>query len=218
MNKGKLAKNSDNKVAAVRSDIAHLDVRQKIIHLRDQPVILDVDVAELYGVPVKRVNEQVRRNSDRFPESFVFKLSSAEFRNLKSQIAASSSDVGLGRLKSQFATSSWGGTRKAPKVFTEKGLYMLATVLKSRSATEAAFAIIETFAKVRELKRELVELHTETNKQKRVEKMQSFGELLTDIVMPDLETVETESSLELNFFIGKLKHTVRRIKRVEPKE
>ena len=93
---------------------------------------------------------------------------------------------------------------------------MLATILKSEQATAATFAIIETLAKVRSLKRELVELHTEPDKRKRAEKMRHFGETLTDIVMPDLETVETESSLELNFFIGKLKHTVRRIKKAMP--
>ena len=102
------------------------------------------------------------------------------------------------------------------KAFTEKGLYMLATVLKGRRAVDATFAIIETFAKVRSLRRELVEMHTESDKRKRAEKMRHFGETLTDIVMPDLETVETESSLELNFFIRKIKHTVRRIKKANP--
>ena len=104
-------------------------------------------------------------------------------------------------------------SRYAPKAFTEKGLYMLATILKSRRAVEATFAIIATFAKVRGLKRELVELHNEKDHKRQAEKMHHFGESLSDIVMPDLDTVETESSLELNFFIGKIKHTVRRIKR-----
>ena len=75
------------------------------------------------------------------------------------------------------------------------------------------FAIIETFAKVRELKRELLEFHQEKDKEKQTSKMQHFGELLTDIVMPDLQTSETESSLEINFFIGKLKHTVKRVRK-----
>ena len=90
---------------------------------------------------------------------------------------------------------------------------MLATVLKSKRATAATFAIIETFAKVRSLKRELVELHKEEDRGRRSDKMRHFGETLADIVMPDLESVETESSLELNFFIGKLKHTVRRLRK-----
>ena len=100
-----------------------------------------------------------------------------------------------------------------PKAFSEKGLYMLATILKSDIATEATLAIIETFAKVRTLKRELKELHKETDKTLQNNKMQHFGEVLSDIVMPDLETSETESTLELNFLIGKIKHTVKRVKK-----
>ncbi len=92
---------------------------------------------------------------------------------------------------------------------------MLATILKSRQAVEVTFAIIETFAAVRELKRELINLHKETNPEIQQSKMKRFGEVLSDIVMPDLETTETESSLELNFIIGKIKHTVKRVKKTE---
>ena len=108
--------------------------------------------------------------------------------------------------------------RNSTKVFTEKGLYMLATVLKGERARAVTFAIIETFAKVRELKRELLELHTEKDKAKQASKMQHFGEVLTDIVMPDLQTQETESSLEINFFIGKIKHTVKRVRKDKQKD
>ena len=79
------------------------------------------------------------------------------------------------------------------------------------------FAIIETFAKVRELKHELLELHQETDKAKQQSKIQHLGEVLTDIVMPDLQTSETESSLEINFLIGKIKHTVKRVRKEESK-
>ena len=92
---------------------------------------------------------------------------------------------------------------------------MLATILKSKSAVNTTFAIIETFAAVRELKRELVKLHKGDNGKDKHSKMQQFGEILSDIVMPDLETTETESSLELNFIIGKIKHSVKRVKRQE---
>ena len=95
---------------------------------------------------------------------------------------------------------------------------MLATRLHSERATAATFAIIETFFKVRSLKRELLELHKETDKEKQTSKMQHFGEVLTDIVMPDLQTSETESSLEINFLIGKIKHTVKRVRKEEPKK
>ena len=82
----------------------------------------------------------------------------------------------------------------------------------------STFVIIETFAKVRELKRELLELHKETDKEKQKTKMQHFGEVLTDIVMPDLQTQETESSLEINFLIGKIKHTVKRVRKEDSKQ
>ena len=181
-------------------------VHNKVVSIRDIPVILDADVAELYGVETKRVNEAVRNNKDKFPEDYMFELSREE-----SQV-----------LRTKFSTLDAGGrghySKFNYKAFTEKGLYMLATILKSKQATAATFAIIETFAKVRALKRELVDLHGETDKKRQTQRLNRFGEMLTDIVMPDVDTVETESSLELNFFIGKIKHTVRRIRKVEPKE
>jgi hypothetical protein len=125
----------------------------------------------------------------------------------------------MDNLRSKISTTKRSAkSRSVPKVFTEKGLYMLATILKSKRAVETTFAIIETFAKVRALKRELVELHKETDKKRQTQRLNRFGEMLTDIVMPDVDTVETESSLELNFFIGKIKHTVRRIRKAEPKD
>ena len=94
---------------------------------------------------------------------------------------------------------------------------MLATVLRSDRAVDATVAIVETFDKVQTLKQELLELHQEKDKEKQASKIQHFGEVLTDIVMPDLQTSETESSLEINFLIGKIKHTVKRVRREEPK-
>jgi hypothetical protein len=93
---------------------------------------------------------------------------------------------------------------------------MIATCLKSDRAADATVAIVETFDKVQSLKHELLELHTETDKTKQASKMKHFGEVLSDIVMPDLQTQETESTLEINFFIGKLKHTVKRVKKEDP--
>ena len=187
-----------------KSDVAvyGAEVQKRIVCIRGQSVILDADVAELYGVETKRVNEAVRNNPDKFPPDYMFQLSAEESSVLRSKISSLDDNSGRGRY-----------SKYAYKAFTEKGLYMLATILKSRRATEATFAIIETFAKVRSLKRELVDLHKETDAKKRTAMMNHFGQTLTDIVMPDLEAVETESTLELNFFIGKIKHTVRRIKR-----
>ena len=196
--------------------ISYADVQQRIVCIRDKSVIIDADVAALYGVETRRVNEAVRNNPDKFPLDYMFVLTDEETRILRSKI--SSLERG-GNLRSKISTTKLSSkSRVAPKAFTEKGLYMLATILKSKRAVAATFAIIETFAKVRGLKRELVELHKEGDKRKQADKMRHFGETLADIVMPDLETVETESSLELNFFIGKIKHTVRRIRKVEPKK
>ena len=178
------------------------DVRDSIVVIRDLPVIVDADVASLYGVETKRVNEAVRNNPDKFPEDYMFVLSLEE----------------LTILRSNFSTTKLSSkSRTLPKVFTEKGLYMLATILKSKNALNVTFAIIETFTQVRNLKRELIDLHKETNPVRQTTKMQHFGKVLSDIVMPDLETSETESTLELNFFIGKIKHTVKRIKKSNPK-
>ena len=178
--------------------ILHSQVQNSIIEIRQTPVIADADVASLYGVETKRVNEAVRNNPDKFPEDYMFVLTKEELQYLRSKISS---------------TNISSKSRTLPKVFTEKGLYMLATILKSDRATAVTFAIIETFAKVRTLKRELVELHKETDSNKQKDKMRHFGEVLSDIVMPDLETSETESTLELNFFIGKIKHTVKRVKK-----
>ena len=178
------------------------DVRNSIVVIRDMPVIADADVANLYGVETKRVNEAVRNNPDKFPEDYMFVLSSEESAVLRSKFSST-------KLSSK--------SRVLPKVFTEKGLYMLATILKSRSALNVTFAIIETFTQVRNLKRELIDLHKETDSEKQTAKMRHFGKVLSDIVMPDLETSETESTLELNCCIGKIKHTVKRVRKSSAK-
>ena len=107
----------------------------KIIYLRGQKVMLDSDLAELYGVETRRVTEQVKRNPERFPEDFMYQLTNKEFTILKSQ----------------FATSSWGGKRKLPFAFTEQGIAMLSSVLHSERAINVNIAIMRAFVKLREL-------------------------------------------------------------------
>jgi phage regulator Rha-like protein len=179
------------------------EVEGKIAVIRNVEVIADADVACLYGVETREVNQAVKNNLDKFPPHYMFELSSSELRDLKSKILISKVSP---------------NNRKPTKVFTERGLYMLATVLKGERARDITFAIIETFARVRELKRELLDLHLETDKAKQASKMKHFGEVLSDIVMPDLQTQETESTLEINFFIGKLKHTVKRVRKDDSKK
>ena len=181
-------------------------VKSRMLIVRDQPVLLDRDVAALYGVQTKEINQAVRNNPDKFPEGFLLQLNNDEFSDWKSKILTSN-------LSPAEKNAIKMGVRRAPKAFTERGLYMLATVLKGELATKATLAIVNTYAQVRSVKRELLELHKEGDKKKKHALMQHFGETLTDIVMPDPDEVETESSLGLNFFIGKIKHTVRKIKK-----
>lgn len=110
-------------------------VMEKIHLIRGKKVMLDEDLAELYDVETKRLNEQIKRNIARFPEDFMFQLSQKEFENLKSQIA----------------TSSWGGRRKLPYAFTEQGVAMLSGVLHSERAIKVNIHIIRVFSQMREI-------------------------------------------------------------------
>jgi hypothetical protein len=110
-------------------------IESRILLIRGQKVMLDSDLAELYGVETRRLNEQVSRNSERFPEDFMFQLTAEEYANLKSQ----------------FATSSWGGRRKLPYVFTEHGAIMAASVLNSSRAIEISVHVVRAFVHLREL-------------------------------------------------------------------
>ncbi len=174
------------------------EVNNSIVTIRETPVLVDRDVAAIYGVTTRDINKAVKNNPKKFPTGYYFELDTEEKREL---------------VENFHRFNPLKHSTVMPKAFSEKGLYMLATILKSDIATEATLAIIETFAKVRSLKRELKELHKETDKKLQNSKMQHFGEVLSDIVMPDLETSETESTLELNFLIGKIKHTVKRVKK-----
>src|SRR5690242_9464732 len=110
-------------------------VAQSIFILRGQRVLLDSDLAMLYGVDTRRLNEQVRRNRDRFPSDFIFELNAKEFTHLKSHSA----------------TSSWGGRRKLPLAFTEHGAIMAATVLNSPRAVEMTIYVVRAFVQLRDL-------------------------------------------------------------------
>jgi hypothetical protein len=110
-------------------------ISNKIYFIRNQKVMIDVDLSELYNIETKRLNEQVKRNLSRFPDDFMFQLTENEFQNLKSQ----------------FATSSWGGTRKLPYAFTEHGVLMLSSVLNSDKAIQTNIQIMRIFSKVRQM-------------------------------------------------------------------
>lgn len=109
-------------------------IQNKIYEIREQRVMIDRDLAEMYGVETRRLNEQIKRNMKRFPDDFMFQLTWDEFESLKSQ----------------FATSSWGGTRKLPYVFTELGVAMLSSVLNSDTAIEINMSIMRAFVTIRQ--------------------------------------------------------------------
>lgn len=109
-------------------------IAEKIYVIRGQRVMLDSDIAGFYGVETKVLNQAVKRNMNRFPENFMFRLNYEEAANLRSQ----------------FVTSSWGGPRTLPFVFTEHGVVMLSSVLKSERAVQASIAVVNAFIRMRE--------------------------------------------------------------------
>lgn len=115
---------------------ASVDIEQAIVVVRGQKVMLDSDLAALYGVPVKRLNEQVRRNADRFPLDFMLELTPEEVVHLRSQSATS---------------SAWGGRRYAPLAFTEQGVAMLSSVLRSPRAVQVNIEIMRAFVRLRRM-------------------------------------------------------------------
>lgn len=174
-------------------------VERCIIEIRQQRVILDSDVAKLYGVETKHINQAVKNNSDKFPDGYIIALDRDEWLAVKSKILTSP----LG-----------GGKVKIPNAFTEKGLYMLATILKSRPATATTIAIIETFSKIRELSKTIKQLSRDQESGRKKGLMERSGKLMTALFEDDVFTSEQETTIELNFAVLKLKHTVKKGKKV----
>ena len=177
------------------SDIVKFNsVEEFIIELRGEKVILDSNVAALYGVETMRVNEAVKNNPDKFPGGYVIELTKQE----KSEVIE------------KFDNPKLKYSPALPKAFTEKGLYMLATILKGERATRTTVAIIEAFAKLRELSRTIGEMSANPDKFKQKTLMKKSGEIMADLFGDDMKTDETETEIELNFAVMKLKHTIKR--------
>ena len=135
-------------------------IKNSILVIRGKRVILDYELAKLYGIETKRLKESVRRNLRRFPEDFMFELSQEEWFNLRSQ----------------FASSSWGGKRYSPFAFTEQGVAMLSSVLNSDRAIEVNISIMRAFVLMRQWALEYQDLQ-----EKLSELEQRFGQKFTDI-------------------------------------
>ena len=174
-------------------------IKNSIIKIRDEEVILDSCVADFYGTTTRDINKAVKNNPDKFPKGYVFNLNKIEWENLKCNFSTSNK-------------TKQGGKNKLPKVFTEKGLYMLATILKSKKATETTLTIIETFSKIRELKSNMEKLQSETEKKNQKELTKKSGEIISEILGSDLENKEYETTIELNLAVLKFKHKIKKEK------
>lgn len=153
-------------------------IKSKIYLIRGEQVMLDSDLAELYGVLTKRLNEQVRRNQDRFPEDFMFQLTIEEYSDLRSQNA----------------TSSWGGRRNLPLVFTSMGISMLSSVLTSEVAIQANIRIMRAFVAMR---KQLSELSAQ---QMQIERLEMKVDRLNDYVeniLYDQNEINEETAMQI---------------------
>ena len=186
------------------SSLSLREVGSLIRRIRRLNVILDRDVAALYGVQTREVNQAVKNNPDKFPRGYVIELTADEVQKLDTPRISRSKDL-------TFPASGRGRHSKyPPKAFTEKGLYMLATILKGKTATQTTLAIVETFAKLRELSAHLTTLSETPAGTRQKTLAQKSRKLLSELLGEDRTVTTTETTLELNLAILKVKHTVKR--------
>jgi hypothetical protein len=165
-------------------------IHDAIVELRGQRVLIDSDVAKIYGVATRDVNKAVSNNPDKFPEGYTLELNKSEKLEL---------------VENFHRFSKLKHSSVMPKAFPEKGLYMLATILKSPQATKATFTIIETFAKIRELSRTITTLSATKEETAQKPLLQRSGELVSELFEDELHTSDTETSIELNFAVREIK-------------
>ena len=165
--------------------ITYDNVASKILEIRNQKVILDSDIANLYGVETKSLNQAVNRNIDKFPDGYIIELTEPEWIPLRSQIV----------------TSIKGGRTYIPKAFTERGLYMLATILKSPAATATTIAIIDAFAQLKELTQKVYELSHAKTEQQQVAILEQSVDIFVNFLDNELvvSQQETEFKIKLPF-------------------
>ena len=167
-------------------------VQSRMLTIRNQQVLLDRDVAALYGVETKALNQAVKRNADRFGEGYIFQLNTQEIANWKSQIVTSN-------LSKEEIAGLKMGLRRAPYAFTERGLYMLATVLNSD----------RTYAKVRSMVRDMEALQTEkAGSPEQANMLTRAGHKLASLIGDNLTTQSRKTTIELNLALLKISHEV----------
>jgi hypothetical protein len=204
------------------------DVSDRIVEVRGKKVILDFAVAELYDVETKRINEAVKNNPKKFPEGWVFELDKNELEDLRSKFSTANiadnqpdtllrsknstleDDLQSKNLISKFPSPK---SRTMPKAFTERGIYMLATILTGDQAIDTTLTIVDTFVKLHELQRTIAEMAKNPDEHQQKSLMQKSGEIVDDLFGDSFATNETETEIELNFAVLKLKHTIKRKKK-----
>ena len=177
-------------------------VQSRMLTIRNQQVLLDRDVAALYGVQTKEINQAIRNNPGKFPEGFVFRMNDEEFANWKSKILTSNlSESEIAGLRM--------GLRRAPYVLTEQGLYMLATILKGDVATRATLAIVNTYAQVRSMVRDMEAIQTEkAGSPEQASLLTRAGHKLAGLIGDNLSTESRKTTIELNLALLKITHEV----------
>ena len=181
----------------MKENIELNEIQDLILEIRGQKVLLDSDVAVIYGVETKRINEAVINNIEKFPQGYIIELDFKEKKELVENFDR------FNKLKHSTVNI---------KGFTEKGLYMLATILKSKQAIQATFTIIETFSKFKELTRNINSLSEINTKEEQNKIMQKSGNLFADLFDSNLNLDNSETSFEINFAVLKFKHTLNKKK------
>ena len=164
-------------------------------------------MAELYGVETKDINRAVKNNPDKFPQGYFFVLDDQEFADLRLKIFTANKGL------SDAEKISLNRVRYNPVAFTEKGLYMLATILKSPHAVVTTLAIIETFAQVRELVRTMNEIQETADQSTQKSLMKRTGEIISNVIGSNMEASGTETEFEINLAVFKMKHTIKKSKK-----
>lgn len=178
--------------------IKYDEVIAKIIEIREQKVILDSDVAELYGVETKRINEAVKNNVEKFPEGYVIDLLDFEW----------------GEVRSKFSTSPLGGGRSyKPRAFSERGLYMLATILKSPKAVATTIAIIETFAQIKTLTEAIHKFSDVDNNLEKVKILEHGFNTFAELMDNELITSQQEMEVKIKLPFLEFKKKVTKVKK-----
>ena len=178
-------------------------VKSRMLQVRGQQVLLDRDVAALYGVETRIINQAVKNNPEKFPAGYVAELTAQEVEILRSKILTLEAKPGKGHY-----------SKHGYKVFTERGLYMLATILKGDRALRTTLAIIETYAQVRAMVRDMEALQSlKDGSVEQAAKLTQAGHKLASLIGDNLSTDSTKTTIELNLAVLKITHEVTRTKK-----